>query len=298
VINFIDGGSRGTRRKPSTCTSYWQTLSHNVYRVHLVWEGCELTTLVVIGTDCIGSCKSNYHTITITTTPTGSCKERWDIFLNLVRRMLFLCHAKVVTCIILFLQKKVDVLKHQMLDSSQGYRKTYTVIKRNNGQHWTKVYIVNIISIRLASTVSYMQTLELLSWCVQCRLYIWYRGFSRKNEKKHARSFNFTFHYRYIDDVLSLNNSKFADFVGVSILLSLKKWIQQIHEWGPVNKTNCTKKEIISMFALWTFHLYVASCCSYQDFLDTGLLLLAVSKGNTKTHIASFLLKIIFWNSL
>ena len=26
----------------------------------------ELTTLVVIGTDCIGSCKSNYHTITTT----------------------------------------------------------------------------------------------------------------------------------------------------------------------------------------------------------------------------------------
>jgi hypothetical protein len=29
----------------------------------------ELTTLLVIGTDCIGSCKSNYHTITATTTP-------------------------------------------------------------------------------------------------------------------------------------------------------------------------------------------------------------------------------------
>jgi len=26
------------------------------------WTGFELTTLVVIGTDCIGSCKSNYHT--------------------------------------------------------------------------------------------------------------------------------------------------------------------------------------------------------------------------------------------
>jgi hypothetical protein len=26
--------------------------------------GFELTTLVVIGTDCTGSCKSNYHTIT------------------------------------------------------------------------------------------------------------------------------------------------------------------------------------------------------------------------------------------
>ena len=33
----------------------------------------------------------------------------------------------------------------------------------------------------------------------------------KKNEKKLARSFNFTF--RYIDDVLSLNNSRFGDFV-------------------------------------------------------------------------------------
>jgi len=40
-----------------------------LYRVHLVWTGFELTTLVVIGTDCIGSCKSNYYTITTTTTP-------------------------------------------------------------------------------------------------------------------------------------------------------------------------------------------------------------------------------------
>jgi hypothetical protein len=36
-------------------------------------------------------------------------------------------------------------------------------------------------------------------------------GLLRKNEKKLSRSFNFKF--RYIDDVLSLNNSKFADFV-------------------------------------------------------------------------------------
>jgi hypothetical protein len=34
------------------------------YRVHLPWTGFELTTLVVIGTDCIDSCKSNYHMIT------------------------------------------------------------------------------------------------------------------------------------------------------------------------------------------------------------------------------------------
>jgi hypothetical protein len=35
----------------------------------LQWTRFELTTLVVIGTDCTGSCKSNYHTITTTTAP-------------------------------------------------------------------------------------------------------------------------------------------------------------------------------------------------------------------------------------
>jgi hypothetical protein len=33
------------------------------------WLRFELTTSVVIGTDCIGSCKSNYHMITATTAP-------------------------------------------------------------------------------------------------------------------------------------------------------------------------------------------------------------------------------------
>ena len=40
-----------------------------LYWVHLAWAGFELTTLVVIGTDCKGNCKSNYHTITTTMTP-------------------------------------------------------------------------------------------------------------------------------------------------------------------------------------------------------------------------------------
>ena len=29
------------------------------------WAGFEVITLVVIGTDCTGSCKSNYHTTTV-----------------------------------------------------------------------------------------------------------------------------------------------------------------------------------------------------------------------------------------
>ena len=40
-----------------------------LHRVNLTRVGFELTTLVVIGTDCKGSCKFNYHTITTMTAP-------------------------------------------------------------------------------------------------------------------------------------------------------------------------------------------------------------------------------------
>ena len=53
----------GTGENQWHVASHWQILSH--YVVHLAQ--IELTTSVVISTDCIGSCKSNYHTITATT---------------------------------------------------------------------------------------------------------------------------------------------------------------------------------------------------------------------------------------
>jgi hypothetical protein len=45
-------------------------------------------------------------------------------------------------------------------------------------------------------------------------------GLLKKNKKKLARSFNFTF--RYIDGVLSLNNSKPSDFVNRSYPIELE----------------------------------------------------------------------------
>jgi hypothetical protein len=60
---------------------YWETggpgenhrpvASHKLYHIMLYstpWSRFELTTSVVIGTDCLGNCKSNYHMITATTT--------------------------------------------------------------------------------------------------------------------------------------------------------------------------------------------------------------------------------------
>jgi hypothetical protein len=63
-----------------------------LYRVHSVWVGFKLTTLVAIDTDCIGSCKSNYYTITATTdshTLIISAGNRYvDIWFG-VNKMLF-----------------------------------------------------------------------------------------------------------------------------------------------------------------------------------------------------------------
>jgi len=51
-----------------TAASHWQTLSHNVISSTPHHEQDLITTLMVIGTDCTDSCKSNYHTTTTTTT--------------------------------------------------------------------------------------------------------------------------------------------------------------------------------------------------------------------------------------
>ena len=56
------------RENHRPAASHWQTLSRNVVSsTSFPWVGFKLTTLVVVSTDCTGSCKSNYHMITTTT---------------------------------------------------------------------------------------------------------------------------------------------------------------------------------------------------------------------------------------
>jgi hypothetical protein len=130
------------------------------------------------------------------------------------------------------------------------------------------------------------------------------QGFLKKSEKKLARTFNFTF--RYIDDVLSLNNSRFGDFVDriYPIELEIKDIIDtdtsasyldlhlEMDSEGRLRPKLYDKRDdfnfpIVNFLFICSnipaapaYGVYISqliqysrACGSYQDFLDRGLLL-------------------------
>ena len=130
------------------------------------------------------------------------------------------------------------------------------------------------------------------------------QGLLKKNEKKLSRSFNFTF--RYIDNVLSLNNSRFGDFV--DRIYPIEREIKdptdtdrsasyldlhlEINSEGRLRTKLYDKRDDFNfpivnvpficsnIPAASAYGVYISqkirysrACGSYQDFLDRGLLL-------------------------
>ena len=68
------GGQFFWWRKPE-CPEKTTALSQvtdKLYRLHFAMNWVRITTLVMIGTDYTGNCKSNYHAITVMTAPSGN----------------------------------------------------------------------------------------------------------------------------------------------------------------------------------------------------------------------------------
>ena len=64
AVSFSGGGNRSTRRKPPTFhKSMTKLFTYFVSSTPRHQRDFKLTTLVVIGTDCTFSCKSDYHTL-------------------------------------------------------------------------------------------------------------------------------------------------------------------------------------------------------------------------------------------
>jgi hypothetical protein len=130
------------------------------------------------------------------------------------------------------------------------------------------------------------------------------QGLLKKNEKKLSRSFNFTF--RYIDDVLSLNNSRHGDSVDciypneleikdttdthmpasyfdLNLEIDSEGWLRtkpydKRHDFNfPIVNFpfTCSKIPAAPAYGVYIYIyisiIYSRACGSYKDFLDRGL---------------------------
>ena len=80
AVSFIGRANRSTRKKLPTFRKSDKLYHILMDWVNLAWAGFELTTVVVLCTDCTGRCKSNYHTITTAPPDGGIVNTNVDVW--------------------------------------------------------------------------------------------------------------------------------------------------------------------------------------------------------------------------
>jgi len=121
VVSFIGGGNRRT-----CCKSLTNFIAQCCIEYTSPWVGFKLTTyLVVMGTDCIGRYKSNYHTIT--TAPFCS-----NMGINIFSRSKFIqwINAWNFEYILLFFKIHVPVKWYIFLYFAVWYHRSMTLLRR------------------------------------------------------------------------------------------------------------------------------------------------------------------------
>jgi len=137
AVSFIGGKNQTTQRKPPICR---KSLTNLCIEYTSTWTGFELTTLVVIGTDCTCSCKSNYNRITMTTAASQICMQNiYPIYMD------FSSHLRQASPQIRYYSEKSQ-RKSTMVHIYISVNGEVKIDKKKNWGVWKKTYLIYIIN--------------------------------------------------------------------------------------------------------------------------------------------------------
>jgi hypothetical protein len=178
AVSFIGGGNRSTRRKPPTCGKSLTNFITQCCIDHTSpWVGFEFTTLVVIGTDYMGSSKSNYHTIT-TTTASVRRKRKYSRFYK-KNKTKWTCTNQSNLCVIGNVLLTLKLSFPYKVYSIWGITKFWSVHENDN---WNLYTLTGLELVDLFSRSSFIITLHCTCTSWFCYHFPW------KNEYYHLGS--------------------------------------------------------------------------------------------------------------